>query len=499
MSASPMHSAKPTSIGQVALRWLVLGHRWLGIVTCILFVVWFASGLVMMYVGYPSLTTAERMSRSQTIEWNRVRIEPERVLHGLSLAEFPRTLRLVMMNGEPVYQVVANGWPTRAVSAVDGRIIENITAAQALSIARLSAPDAQPAVATTIELDQWSVAGTYDPHRPLHLVPLSDALGTEVYVSSVTGEIVLDSTRRERAWNWIGAVLHWFYFRDLRVNGPLWSQVVMWTSGIGIFGAITGLWLGIDRLRLRRRNQNAPVTPFRGWMAWHHIAGVIGGVFVLTWIFSGWLSMGPPVPWEKPFDPRPMAAGIAAFAGNTDADFPMDAATFHRLADRNVREASFVWILGRPTIVVMNERTETELIDAATGNTMQLRKADLEAAAPKLLADAKLIESQALEHEDAYWYSRRGERSVPVLRFKFDDADQTWVHVDPRTGKIVGWMRDSDRIHRWLFNALHSFDFRWLLDARPAWDLLLWALSIAGLTISVSGVVIGWRHLKRRT
>jgi hypothetical protein len=129
---------------------------------------------------------------------------------------------------------------------------------------------------------------------------------------------------------------------------------------------------------------------------------------------------------------------------------------------------------------------------------MQLPEADLIAAAPKLLADAKLIETQTLEREDTYWYSRRGERRVPVLRFKFDDADRTWIHVDPRTGKIVGWLRDSDRIHRWLFNALHSFDFRWLLHARPAWDLLLWGLSIAGLVISVSGVVIGWKYLTRK-
>jgi uncharacterized iron-regulated membrane protein len=233
-------------------------------------------------------------------------------------------------------------------------------------------------------------------------------------------------------------------------------------------------------------------------MAWHHVAGVISGVFVLTWIFSGWLSMGPPVPWEKPFDPQRMTAGTAAFAGNTEADFPMNAAALHPLASRDAREASVVWVLGRPTIVLTNASAETELIDAATGDSTQLREADLIAAAPKLLSDAHLIESRTLEREDAYWYSRRGERHVPVLRFSFDDVDRTWVHVDPHTGKVVGWMRDSDRIHRWLFNALHSFDFRWLLDARPAWDLLLWVLSIAGLTISVSGVVIGWKHLVRK-
>ena len=32
--------------------WLYHGHRWLGILTCLLFATWFISGVVMMYVGF---------------------------------------------------------------------------------------------------------------------------------------------------------------------------------------------------------------------------------------------------------------------------------------------------------------------------------------------------------------------------------------------------------------------------------------------------------------
>ncbi|WP_169805663.1 hypothetical protein [Novosphingobium rosa] len=40
------------------------------------------------------------------------------------------------------------------------------------------------------------------------------------------------------------------------------------------------------------------MTPFDGWMLWHHVAGMMGGSFLLAWIFSGWLSVDPwrPVP-----------------------------------------------------------------------------------------------------------------------------------------------------------------------------------------------------------
>lgn len=61
----------------------------------------------------------------------------------------------------------------------------------------------------------------------------------------------------------------------------------------------------------------------------------------------------------------------------------------------------------------------------------------------------------------------------------------------------MGWLRESDRINRWLFNALHSFDFRLLLAHRPAWDIVMWVLSLAGCTICVTSIVIGWRAVRR--
>jgi hypothetical protein len=477
------------------LKWLITGHRWLGIATCVLFALWFASGLVMMYVGFPALSREERFARLERIEWNAVKITPEHVLHGLGLGEFPRELRLEMSAGEPVYRVLPVVGPQQAISATDGRIVEAISATQALTIARHAAPGTQP-TATTVDSDQWTVAGSFAAHRPMYRVALHDAAGTELYISSSTGEVVLDTTRRERLWNWVGAVLHWIYFHDLRANPPLWSQVVLWASGIGIVVALTGLWLGIDRLRLRRRYRNSSITPYRGWMAWHHVAGLVGGVFLLTWIFSGWLSMGPPVPWRSDSDPRRMRAAAAEYAGNSEANFATSLDVLRSFAGRDVREASFTWALGEPQIALSDAARRVTVVDAATGAPRLLPEAELIAAAQLLMPDARLIATERLTREDTYWYTRRDPRPLPVLRFIFDDEERTWVHVDPRTGRVVGWLRSGDRVHRWVFNAFHSLDFRWLLLHRPAWDIVMWLASAAGLAISISSVVIGWRRLR---
>ena len=86
---------------------------------------------------------------------------------------------------------------------------------------------------------------------------------------------------------------------------------------------------------------------------------------------------------------------------------------------------------------------------------------------------------------------------LAVWRAVFDDAAQTWYHIDPVTGDILGRLDATRRGYRWVFNALHSLDFPWLLAHRPTWDILVWLLSMAGLIVSVSGVVIGWRYLRR--
>lgn len=121
---------------------------------------------------------------------------------------------------------------------------------------------------------------------------------------------------------------------------------------------------------------------------------------------------------------------------------------------------------------------------------------DLVTAARRLLPDASLREATLLTEEDAYWYAHHGLRRLPVLRVAFDDPDATWFHLDPATGEVLNRADRSARTYRWLFSAPHSFDFRFLLQRRPAWDAVLWLLSTAGLIISISGVVIGWRRLR---
>ena len=50
-------------------RTLVILHRYLGIAVGLLMLIWFLSGIVMMYVGFPQPLAAERLLSLPNINW----------------------------------------------------------------------------------------------------------------------------------------------------------------------------------------------------------------------------------------------------------------------------------------------------------------------------------------------------------------------------------------------------------------------------------------------
>ncbi|WP_407180177.1 PepSY domain-containing protein [Bradyrhizobium sp. STM 3562] len=472
-------------------RSLYIVHRWIGIATCLLFAMWFVSGVVMMYVAFPQLTDRERWAALPSIAWDRVLVAPDRAMAIAGLASYPRDLRLVMLDDAPVYRLLDWDGAHKTISAVDGRPIDGITPEQALAIARHHPHAVHPQMIGTVARDQWSVTARYDPLRPLFLVSLGDAEGTELYVSARTGELALDTTRVERIWNWLGSIPHWIYPKVLRQDGAIWRQAVLWISGTGLVVAVTGFWIGVLRLRLRQHHARGPVTPYRGWMAWHHIAGLIGGIFVLTWIFSGWLSLNPGDYFASRGPTRDMAV---RYAGQ---DAPRIVASFQSMPALGAVEARFVWVGGHPLMVLTDRDGHQTTADPASGVGTMLSDDEIFAAASRLLPRAAMTMRVRLQEFDAYWYPHHGERLLPVLRVGFDDTAQSWFQIDPRNGDILGRTDSTRRAYRWLFNGLHSLDFPLLLRHRPAWDIAVFLLSLIGMIVSTSGVVIGWRRLRR--
>ena len=108
------------------------------------------------------------------------------------------------------------------------------------------------------------------------------------------------------------------------------------------------------------------------------------------------------------------------------------------------------------------------------------------------------VSVERLTDYDIYYYSHHKRwRTLPVLRVRFDDASATWYHIDLTTGELINQLTERGRAKRWLYNGLHSLDFRVLIDHRPAWDLAVITLCGAGFLFSSTAVVVSWRRLIR--
>ena len=194
----------------------------------------------------------------------------------------------------------------------------------------------------------------------MHKFTVDDDAGTQVYVSERNAEVTVLTTRGSRALAWVGVIPHFLYFAPLRLNQPLWRQVVLWTSGLGIALALLGIVLGIIQLRITRpsaSSASAPTLPYSGWMRWHYVTGLVFGVFTLTFVFSGWLSMEP---WGWATKAGRFGGGLReAFTSNAGdlAAFPaLTADSWQTIAaGKPIKEVEYVRIQDEPFFLVRRD------------------------------------------------------------------------------------------------------------------------------------------------
>ncbi len=488
-------------------RWLILIHRYLGIPLSALFVLWFASGIVMMYSGgMPSLTPELRVERRAAIDPTRIRLTPAEAAGRADLTVSPARASLRMVVGRPAYQ-----FERTTVFADNGDVFEGVGRDGASRVVGqfTSRPETTIRYVETLDApDQWTLAEW--PGGPVYKFRVGDDAGSELYVSANTAEVTVLTTRRSRALAWIGAIPHWLYFAELRRHHALWNGVVVWASTLGCLVAVIGLVLGVTQFRWRRSGEAdgtagvATRIPYTGWMRWHYLAGAVFGVFTLTWVFSGLLSMEP-YAWTRASGlelPRDVMTG-----GRLDLTrFPViNPTAWTRLTGgRAVKEVNLLRIQDGPYFEMTMSAARSPVADRVlvAADTLMPRTEPftVESVMSRLTAAVPGVpaaESVLLTEYDSYYYSRGRERPLPVLRVKFDDPADTWFYVDPRTSRLLAGMPRLHRLERWLFNGLHSLDFAFWYDRRPLWDVGVIALSLGGLASTGIGLWVGLGRVRR--
>jgi len=495
----PMMSRAPVWFRKYA----ILCHRWMGVTFCVLFAMWFVSGIVLMYWDYPGVGSRDRLSRAAALDASRIRLSPNEAFKRLDTTQTPNQVRLSMVDGRPAYRFHFGRLPS-IVYADNGQLEDEFPPDMTLRIA--SAWTGQAASAAKFEgalteEDQWTVSGEFRELRPLMKYAWPD--GAEVYVSQVTGEVAQASTRGSRMGAYFGAIPHWLYFTPLRKKGLLWSRVVVWSSGIGTVMTIFGLAVGILLYSPSEKRYRFPTgrssVPYAGQKRWHTMLGLLFGLVTCTWVFSGMLSMEP-FDWQSGADGLQLARALrggqvdlakfgAKLPGQALAEVP---------AGLRVKDLELTSFAGQSVYLAQESPERSWIVPVDGAPVPQFDPARVTGVLAKASQPYHLAEVRVVNEYEPYYVDRHHNRPLPALFVRLEDPKGSMYYVDLKTGRLAEGYVSGSRWSRWLYHGLHSFDLPWLYRHRPAWDIVVLTLMLGGTALCVTSLVIGWRRLRQK-
>jgi hypothetical protein len=472
-------------------------HRWLGIVLGLLFTLWFASGMILSFVPFPSLQMRDRIAGGEPIDLGKVRLSPTAALAAAGSSPVAH-LRLISVAGHPVYVLSLVGHPVVSVSAESGETLPPVSADTARAVAEQFCGERISLIDGPFDYDQWTVHEGYGAFRPFYRLTIADAAGTSIYVSARSAEVIQRTRRTERAWNWLGAVVHWINPTLLRKHRVVWSWTVWSIAVPGSVLTLAGIWLGIVRYIELKRRRRPGLSPFSGWLRWHHSIGLFVGLSAFTWISSGWLTLDQ----GTLFSPEePIAVQLERLRGISLAEAARQFPVSELRKLRNGREVE-VGAIGGHAFLVVRDRgpVYSRLVWAGETGTLETRLVIpdklLLSAVQSAWSPVRAPGIRAIAENDAY---RVRSNPLPdtARRIVLDDPAGTWVQIDAASGEIISVLDRSRRLHRWLVDGLHSFDFPFFNNTGPLRHILVLLAAGAGFLFCCTGVVIGVRRLGR--
>ena len=270
-------------------------------------------------------------------------------------------------------------------------------------------------------------------------------------------------------------------------------------------------------------------------MKWHHYAGLIFGLVVIVWMFSGLVSLSAIDSIRETFyTPAQIAAGARSVQGEGPR---VDLAPLELPALQTAvvvigetfepKELELIQFNGEPYFIAYRPPTAAELSDWKSYSALDfitptleqdrllisaLRPEDgtfelfpehalLEVAA-QAMPDSRIIVQEWIHEHDDYYYNTlasfdlglpKAAKTLPALRLEFDDPQETWLYLTPTHGQLLKAER-LDRRNRWGYYALHGFDFATLYRHRPLWDVIVLVLLIGATVLSATTL---WPMIKR--
>ncbi len=472
-------------------------HKTLGSVLSLMFVVWFISGIVLIFQGFTHASLEERFLHLPEFNADQFKgLQPPS-------SDFEGDVALDICDGKPVYRVYSG---RKAQKVYDAATLAPITTfSEDFAIKLSESFNGYPVrqVTKMNDFDQWIPWSYYKPLFPVYKCYMDDPKHTVLYVSEKSGEIVQETDRVERWCARFGAIPHWMYFKKLQLQQGARKTVVIVLSVFGMLVSISGIYMGIVRFRNRKSKKITPYKKF--WYKWHHLLGFFFGLFVFTFILSGFISVTNVPDWM---------AGVKSSEkerivwdedlelnghNNTTPELIFDALN----RKTGIRKIEWKTAFNQPQFrVYYNDYQIPEVYCLQKGKVepfQELSIDEVENHAKKVLKDIHFNISVQPAYDNYYSASAMHYLPEPAYKIEIDDEAATWLYIDPANGDEVTRHTKNSRVRRWIYRFLHSFDIPFLKKHEWLRKSILVFLSILGLGISISGFVLTVRRVKRKT
>lgn len=348
------------------------------------------------------------------------------------------------------------------------------------------------------DYDQWIPLKSYSRYFPIHKYYLKDGKGTVVYMSEKTPEKIQITSRKTRFWASVGAIPHLYYFKSLRLNRTLWSNVIMVLASLGIIMSLSGLVAGFIMYRKKKKRKNIlDFSPYKNkWYKWHHIVGLLFGLFMFTFVFSGLLSTMSIPQWILPLKREVNYSKLWKESPKDFSTFKLSLNTL--LSDKRFKDVKTIeWsqIDGVPYYLAYKQYRKPILIKADDSLNVSIKEFnydEVKEIASRKFKGLSYDISKIIEY-DGYYNNPQND----IVKIRFNDADKTWVYIDLANPDFMPSLNKSSRLRRWLYSGIHTLNIPGISSYPWLRKTLLIILCGMGIIISFSGLIMGIKYFKR--
>lgn len=477
-------------------------HKVLGLLLSLLFLLWFVSGIVMIWHSFPKASQDYRIFRQEPLCASLPSAED--ISNYLPDSVMMSSLQIQMRFDRPMAEISGKGLKAQIYldSLVEVEPFDESVRAKTLAL-WCDAPVKE--IDTLSKVDQWIPFERWTKQMPIYKYYFDDEQKHQLYMTQ-DGNVIQFTDKVNRFWAWVGAIPHWVYFTLLRQHQTLWTKFVIWAGYIGCVMCICGFVIALIVWFKHKKKTGVLAVPYKKrWHRWHFISGFVFGLFAISFAFSGVMSMTDLPGWLKKKRPQEEKSQMMPRRGMQRGKMlSLDKylVDYREVIDASdsVKAISFESWKNNPYYKVTYSKS-VEYIDAASVEevkpfalTKEMVAEDVQQKLPK---DAKW-EIELIDEFDSDYFARKKERApLPVYRVIADDAMNTRLYYNPKTLQVKQ-VNDDTRRRSFAYGGLHKLEIKFLTDRPVLWHIVMFTLLIGGSFLSLTGVVLSVKLILRK-